>query len=299
VLLSSDRSVHYRSPWLCEHPYRVSKHVTVRCRRRDCRGCGKWWAADQREKLRRNLGSVEGHQAIVTVTAPGQDVLPWDGERCFAGPLRRWNAAAPAGWRDLHRAAAKAAQRVAREHDVWWGVLAQVWQEQRRGALHRHVVVPMASSGQRAASIAYVNALHGLARRHGFGFVDRKLELRSPERCAGYIARYVASELAMCRQLPGHVVEVSRRLTGRTRCTVRTLRAERADWTRRRGARLDSGAPEDLQLRMVDVRARAAPRRVRQSSRRRVARSDDSDDWGNTMTQAELTAVWGPLLVRG
>lgn len=292
MLLSAKRSVHYRSPWRCEHPYRASKHVTVRCRRRDCRGCGRWWAHDQREKVLRNLAAYLGHVAIVTITAPGQDVLPWDGERCWAGPLRRWNSTAPARWRELHHAAMKRTRRAVPAGD--WVVLASVWQEQRRGALHRHLVVPMATPQERAVSAVYVAALHALAREHGFGFVDRKLELRSPDRGARYLGRYVTSELAMCRELPAHVVQVSRRLTARTRCTVRSLRAERRQWCLDRPrARLDSEGPVQVPERLFEpVRvAVVRPKRLYRSQRPRPP-----DEWGIAVTQAELHRTWGPIL---
>lgn len=295
MLVSQQRSVHFRSPWRCEHPYAVSKDVTVRCRRRDCRGCGRWWSQDQREKLKRNLGSVAGHMALVTITAPGQDVLPWDGYRVYDYVLKPWNQSAPARWRELHKAAAKRAQREARRLNTQWAVLAQVWQEQKRGALHRHAVVPMATVEQRAVSKVYVDALHALAVRNGFGFVDRKLELRSPERCSAYIARYVSSELAMCRQLPGHVVEVNRRLTSRTGVTVRSLRAERRLWcVALPRARLDSEGQVATQLRLCDVPRRTTRERNRGSPRRVFQLHDGS--WGIGLTQAELGEVWGPIL---
>lgn len=243
ALVSHERSVWYRSPWRCEHPYKVSKYVTVRCRRRTCRGCGRWWSADQRSKIRGNLRAYVGHTALVTVTAPGVDVLPWADERherCAVGPLAEWNATATGRWRDLHRIASRRAKRAA--GDAPWCVLVKVWQEQRRGALHVHLVVPMASAAERAGSEAYVAALHEHRTGHSFGFVDRRLEMRSTEHSGAYVARYVTSELAACRNLPGHVVDVARKLTAQTGVTVRTLRAERAKFASS-AARLDSRSP--------------------------------------------------------
>lgn len=249
------RSAWHRSEWRCQDQYCVrhrgaaSKcehkqtwHTLVRCRKRDCRGCGRWWSADQRTKIFRNLEAYVGATALVTVTAPGQDRLPYgeDGERCLPGPLRAWNYMAPKKWRSLHRVASQRAKRAA--NGERWCVLAKVWQEQRRGALHVHLVVPMATPAQRAASRVYADALHENRGAHDFGFVDRKLVVRAPEKAAGYISRYVSRELAVCRELPGHVVDVARVLTAQTGVTVRTLRAARASFARG-AARLDSEAP--------------------------------------------------------
>ena len=296
MLLSSERSAWRRSPWRCEHPHtlRSNKNVTVRCRKRDCAGCGRWWTHDQREKIYANLKAYKGHTALVTITAPGVDVLPWDEsrERCQWEHLASWNYLAPKRWRDLHRVASKRAKRVA--GDRGWSVLAKVWQEQRRGALHVHVVVPMATDVDRLASKAYVDALHENARAHVFGFVDRKLELRSPERSAGYIARYVASELAMCRNLPGHVVDVARSLTARTGVTVRSLRAARAEHARKAGAQRDLTAkrlPASDQLQLVDV-----GRRTGRPSRARSPACRPLTDAGTRLTLEQLRAVWAPIL---
>ncbi|HEV2924849.1 MAG TPA: hypothetical protein VGW98_12495 [Solirubrobacteraceae bacterium] len=249
-----------------------------------------------------NVAAYVGHMALVTVTAPGQDRLPWDGYRCYDYALKPWNESAPVRWRKLHQAALKRARREAKRLGVEWFVLAQVWQEQKRGALHRHLLVPMASLDEHRVSAVYVAALHELSGEHDFGYVDRKLELRSPEKAAGYLARYIASELAMCRNLPGHVVEVSRRLTARTGCTMRTLRRARVEWARRARARLDSESPEATarpsyaQGTLAEVKRVGTGVTTRQRSRRRTRRSDDADGSGLAITQAQLRKVWAPIL---
>ncbi len=297
-VLSRERSAWYRSPWRCEHPYAVSKHVTVRCRRRDCRGCGRWWTKDQRDKIFKNLAAYEGHTALVTVTAPGKDVLPWDesGERCLAGPLGVWNYLAPKKWRSLHRVASKRARRAAEGQR--WCVLVKVWQEQRRGALHVHLVVPMASEAERAGSAAYVAALHENAKAYGFGFVDRKLELRSPAKSAGYVARYVASELAMCRNLPGHVVDVARLLTSRTGVTVRRLRAERCRFAQAAARDLTAPSPPDLEQLALEllVRRAAGARRASAHARRRAPPGGASI---LALTAVEWRRLWEEVRSRG
>jgi hypothetical protein len=252
-----------------------------------------------------NAAAYAGHMALVTVTAPGQDRLPWDGHRCYDYALGPWNESAPARWRKLHQAALKRARREAKRLGVEWFVLAQVWQEQKRGALHRHLLVPMASAAEHKVSAVYVTALHELSCDHDFGFVDRKLELRSPEKAAGYLARYIASELAMCRNLPGHVVEVSRRLTARTGCTMRTLRQARVEWaTRRARARLDSESPEaavrpaGTEGALFEV-TRVGVGTVRRHGRSRPRSGGDPDEWRLGMTQEQLRAVWTPILGRG
>jgi hypothetical protein len=226
--------------------------VASRCKSRTCPACGVLWAGDQRVKLLRNVEAYGGDVALVTVTAPGADVLPWadDGtRRVDPEAARRWNLWAREGWRRMHRRAAQRADRFHRRHGgSGWRIVAKSWEFQRRGVLHRHVILPMATALDRMASERYVIALDELRHEFGFGFVDRgrktkrhqwarQLEVVPRERAARYLAKYIAgvksdgrlalSETVTHPDVPGHVTYVSRRLTARTRCTMTTLRAHR------------------------------------------------------------------------
>jgi hypothetical protein len=110
----------------------------------------------------------------------------------------------------------------------------------------------MATPLDRLASQVYANALDELRHQHGFGYVDRgrrskkgsvwrrMLEVVPQQRAARYLAKYVAgvkadgrlalSETVAHSDVPGQVVYVSRHLTRRTGCTMRTLRLRRRAW---------------------------------------------------------------------
>jgi hypothetical protein len=75
------------------------------CKRRDCPGYARLYLRDQAERLRANLAVWEGKTCMVTLTAPGADVLPWDRSQCAEsdhrcsgkrGCMVDWVAAA--GW---------------------------------------------------------------------------------------------------------------------------------------------------------------------------------------------------------
>ena len=250
----------------------------MRCKSRKCPSCGQLWAGDVRIKLLRNIEEYGGDVAIVTLTAPGEELLPWDPTWCSHEPheqcsgrrgcqvereaARRWNEEAPANWRALHRRAHGRAARVARRLGIKWANLAYNWEFQKRGALHRHIVVPMGTPGERLATLTYIAALDELRQEYAFGFVDRGpkappavgewIRAFQPDRrggrprmprvipagqAAGYLAKYIAgskkgkplaiTETVWHPDVPGHVVSIGPHLTRRTGCTMRSLRLNR------------------------------------------------------------------------
>lgn len=238
----------------CPRTARVVQHGVahdVRCMARSCPSCGVLWLGDTRVRVLAACQTLTRAVALVTVTAPGVRVLPWDPAtgRVEAAEARRWNEAAPERWSSLHHTAAAAARRVARHWGVEWRLLVKAWEYQKRGVLHLHLIVPCGSGGERAASEAYVAALARHAAVEGFGFVDRgklpvsgprrssrRLEAVSPHRAAAYCAAYVASsgagkegiaEVARKQGVPGAVVYVAQALTTESGVTMRSLRARR------------------------------------------------------------------------
>lgn len=149
-----------------------------------------------------------------------------------------WNLGAPARWRRLHQAARQAAIRDG--HKVT--VISRTWEYQRRGALHVHVVLGVASARELAGAHAYAQQLADRRGRHDFGFVDRgrrtggrrALEVVPAERAARYVAKYLSpldregkptlSATVTQRDVPPQVVYVSRDLTSKTGVTMRYLR---------------------------------------------------------------------------
>lgn len=225
------------------------------------------WAGDTRRKLLANVTAYGGSVALVAVTAPGVDGVPfwtrsegswvdvpgWRAHRIpWGAPGRadpreaaRWNRTAPDRWRELHRAAAQAARR---RHGRF-SLVARTWEFQRRGLLHVHVVLGVATARELAAAHTYVAELEKLRDRYGFGFLDRgrkrhggrrTLEVVPAERAARYVAKYLSpltrdgkpslSETVVRKDVPRSVAYVSTSLTLRTGVTIRWLRFVRYAW---------------------------------------------------------------------
>jgi hypothetical protein len=209
----------------CPHP----RPGGGRCRSRRCSSCGLLWAGDTRRKLLANVEHYAADVALVTITAPGTEGVPyWARSQTSGGAIRwvdvpdwrahrirwldptdrtkgahptdayRWNRSAPGRWRDLHRAARQRALRDG--HRVT--LLARTWEYQRRGLLHVHAPLGVGTAAELAGAHAYVDALAALAPRYGFGFVDRgrrrsgrhgrALEIIPAARAARYVAKYLS-----------------------------------------------------------------------------------------------------------
>lgn len=150
--------------------------------------------------------------SMLTLTAPGADVLPWDLSQCIHGPevacsgkvgcvvdadaLARWHATLPRRWSDfvtdLRRLLARPVGRgaVALPVDVQF---MKVYELQSRGALHIHALVRLVGV---CSQRRYKAAVRLLARRHGFGsqFDISAIEAASEgqvARSGRYVAKYV------------------------------------------------------------------------------------------------------------
>jgi hypothetical protein len=157
----------------------------------------------------------------------------------------RWNATAARRWTRMHRLAS---QRAKRRHGAFT-IIGWVWEFQRRGALHKHVVLGQETARERAAAHTYALAMEELRQGHGFGFIDggrrdwrrAGLKVIPADRAARYLAKYVSpldrrsgkptlSETVMRPDVPALVVYVSRELTTATGVTMRFLRRVRLCW---------------------------------------------------------------------
>lgn len=193
---------------------------------------------------------------MVTLTAPGADVLPWDralcrhpaSERCggargcrvAAADARRWNRTADRRWSLLWDAAAQAVRR--RHGPGALRLLAYSCELQRRGVLHWHFLLGVGSARERGAAHHLIENIARLAPSYGYGHVDRKAARaeRAGVLAAWYAAKYMSKEslaggigeLVLSGDAPARPVYVASRLTVRTRCTMRNLRLKRAAWCR-------------------------------------------------------------------
>lgn len=194
------------------------------------------WFGDIKRVLLTNLLSYGGSCWLVTVTAPGADVLPWDGSRVEQHAAHEWNCSAQRRWSELHRRAAQATHRAGYSVTS----LARAWQLQKRGVLHLHLALGVATPAEHAAARQYVGELRARAREFGFGFIDAvdrdgksgRSRVLEPHRAAGYLSRYMgeSSQLVEAIRLehrPRRLVWVSPALTCSTMCTMRRLRRVR------------------------------------------------------------------------
>lgn len=256
----------------CPRPWEVrlpsGRAIWISCKRRTCSYCGTLWAGDQRVRLLANLDAYGGPIELLTITAPGKDVLGADADgRVPARPASAWNRQAPAQWSELNRRVRQRARRGGRRPP---NRLASVWAFQRRGVLHLHVVFGAATAWERAANRAYLAELRaGAAYEWGFGFVrlDRARE-GSGRALSRYLAKYLTkhgeggglelAETVRHRDCPARPVYVAVALTLRTRATMRNLRLRRYFWHAAAsvpGSRPDCDYAEDLWLRGIRVTA--------------------------------------------
>ena len=152
------------------------------CKKRDCPVCGVRWARDWRRAMEINLEAHEGQLLLITLTAPGADRLPWDLGHCSHRPdrecsgklgcrvqqraAREWNDVAPWKWARLRNAARMATERTV---GVKPRILERVWEPQKRGVAHLHVVLGYGRRERLAARVFLVH-LARLAREYDFGF---------------------------------------------------------------------------------------------------------------------------------
>jgi hypothetical protein len=200
--------------------------------------------------LRENLSVSTPLVALVTVTAPGADRLPWarfEPRRVEPSKASEWNRTCRARWSRMHRAARSAVERSGHRPAP---IQSAVWQLQGRGVLHLHLVLPFASPAHVAAVKAYVRELRRLAPEYGFGFIDfrdrdgktGRRSVLARDRAANYLSRYATDSAQLLEaaalpkdERPHRLVYVSRELTAFTRCTMKRLRRVRFLYWIRRG----------------------------------------------------------------
>lgn len=267
------------------------------CKRRCCPRCGNPWAQSWSKKIEVDLSAYDGPVCQIAITAPGAadhrradgkviaGVLPWACERDHdhrkAGckvqdrAAERWCETLPERWPRFRDAARKRVRRAG----LVPVLLVRVWEPQKRGVPHLHLVMGAAGVDHVAAG-KFARALHDLAPAYAFGFVDRKVTPVSRRVAARYIAGYLtgrSKKKSSIRdnishpRMPTSLLWVSPVLTRQTGCTMRRFRYVRwfVAW---RADRVDVG-PGLRGLLLVDVAHLAA------LIRRRMGRVGDDDDY--------------------
>jgi len=182
--------------------------------------------------MHESVSSYAGPVMLVTVTAPGRSVLPWSIERpseCDRAALAEWSVTIPERWRSLNnKARTNALNRSKASSGLT--VIAYVWQSQKRGAPHLHVLVPATLLGRR-----YASAVKELAASHGFGFVDIQPSTGSALAAAHYLSRYLTRDLnertnRFAGFLPRRPAYVNRHAMRKAGVSVRIARCIRRLW---------------------------------------------------------------------
>jgi hypothetical protein len=177
--------------------------------------------------LREALAAYGEGVTMITVTAPGADVLPYgpDGRTCAHEPLSEWCSTMMARWHSLRDSCAKSVKRQSRS-DSAPVVLAYVWQLQIRQAPHLHVLVSAGPLGRR-----FAGALKERASEYGFGFVDIKSGTASALAAASYVSRYLVRDLEeRSPYLPSRPAYVNRKLARRAGVGIAVARKLRHLW---------------------------------------------------------------------
>lgn len=256
------------------------------CKRRDCPGYVQTWMGDQGVRLLENLHSYRGSVAMLTLTPPGADELPWDvaycaerhgpGERCSGvhgcrvrpsaarafneSAMRRWSALWNSVRVDCHRKFGAGVVRL----------LAYAPEPQRRGVIHFHICLGARTPRERKCLRYAARLLSKRAAAHGWGSVDGRpafQPLKNAAQAASYLSKYLIKsehsgslrQLVLNGEAPRRAVYVSSALTASTRCTMRNLRSRRYLW---RLERVQYGCRE-VEPRLAWLRLEAARRQCR------------------------------------
>jgi hypothetical protein len=228
------------------------------CKRRACPVCGPRWARDWQRVLGVNLEALGGPVATIAITGPGADRLPWDDDYCLARgirdlgrhrhsgvrgcrvqerPIREWCDTLSYRWQLLRQAARLATKREIGYAPPW--LLARVWEPQKRGVPHLHLVVPYGSFAERHAADVFRKHLARLVGEYDFGHVQGRLQPLEGREAARYLANYLAGRTGKKTSiraniadpnLPRSLLWLTPRLTSETMVTMRTLRRARHLW---------------------------------------------------------------------
>lgn len=174
--------------------------------------------------MRVNLVACSGQLLMFTLTGPGGSLGEFD--------VWQWNVTSWERFARLRDLAGKQARREVR--GVNSRLVAWVPELQERGMLHFHLVFEASTLLERRSAERYCRYLRNHAVEHGFGAQTRKgtWGRAGVQRYVSKLAEYVSkgSELRELWEsgqgdMPGRAFYVARRLTSRTGCTIRRLRA--------------------------------------------------------------------------
>jgi hypothetical protein len=195
--------------------------------------CGPVRSGDEYRKFLENI-RAHGRVVLVSVTGPGDDVLPRVDGYVVGTYAFGWNLTASARYARLWKAATLSADRLLRRQGYSGRSIvrvANVWALQRRGVWHVHEALPAASAVELAWSRQVVKFIDNVRKReqrmdgrerwallelerrfgepvrgfYGFGFIDRN-PLKSKAMAAAY-ANEATAAAYLARNIAGYLSE--------------------------------------------------------------------------------------------
>lgn len=204
------------------------------CKKRTCPFCGPRWAQRWRRVMFTNLEAYDGPVIMVSITAPGKERLPWaegydpttdtwfchghrpgvehSGKRgCRVEPraAREWSDTASLRWGMFRQAVSASLRRMIKRGELAGpaNLLERVWEPQKRGVPHLHLVLGAGSREEIEAAAVFVAKLKEAAGDYDFGHVDARgkkgsrgsrvvargqiLKLTSAQDAARYLSSYL------------------------------------------------------------------------------------------------------------
>jgi hypothetical protein len=227
------------------------------CKRRTCPECGIRWVKNWRTVLRVNFEALGRPVVVVAITAPGKDRLPWDTNQCTHGPrakcsgprhgcrvqdraVREWGDTLSWRWAKLRNNARMRCQRAGLSPLL----VDRVYEPQKRGAPHLHVVLAYGTLPERRAAQMFADELARLAPSYDFGFVQTQLRSMTGAEAAAYLTSYFVGgskkkpsirDTVKNDVLPRSLIWLTPTLTRETLVTMRMLRRTRHLWAAARG----------------------------------------------------------------
>jgi hypothetical protein len=227
-------------------------HKLVTCKRRDCPRCGAAWARDWQRNMETNLRAYGGPVVLLTITAPGEERLPWDEDHCrtehgrgprhkrHRGPdgcrvqqraAREWSDTLTWRWAKLRGAAQQATRRALDDmgHDgAGATILERAYEPQKRGVPHLHVVLGYRTLAEQRAAHLFVGHIKRLVADYDFGFADgrgtdvkrRGIRTRPTTEMFGVELRAMAGESA-ARYLTTYLTGRAAGAKGKAKPTIR------------------------------------------------------------------------------
>lgn len=229
--------------------------------------------------MRANLEAYGGPVMMIAITPPGKHVLPWNcpkdhEHRKHGCKVKRdyadvWAAHAPANWKKLREDARIATLRAT---GIKPTLIERVWEPQKRGVPHLHIVLGMGSELEKVAAHHFLDELEARSREHNFGFVQLHRNEMGAREAARYLVGYLLGrsrrkgtirENIADPRMPRSLIWLTPRLTSHTLVTMRRLRYAR--WYFAARARKVFAYPQLRGQMLVDVAnvcSRIDPRRA-------------------------------------